>query len=183
MVRRVLCWLLSTRKEDYLSSEVARIREQIELESAAMRLALYGFAAVGKHSFIAHKYEAIDKCQEQLVAVLGEEQATALTVESYNRIMDSGEQPLATCITSPTPLHHLKTALLLDTAKEILMRHDCDIREQHDACIVSFPEGTMRAAISPQLTNQRFEIVLPDGYRLIEMDDNTQELNLLFFES
>ena len=63
------------RKERKVNSEIARIRQQIELESAAMKLACYGFAAVAKHEFISHKYDAIGKCQEQLRTLVGEEQA------------------------------------------------------------------------------------------------------------
>src|SRR5947209_10561633 len=72
-------------------SEIARLRQQIELESAAMKLALYGFAAVGKHEFISHKYDAIGKCQEQLERLVGEEKASDITIESYNHIMESDE--------------------------------------------------------------------------------------------
>jgi hypothetical protein len=74
------------------NSEVARIRQQIELESAAMKLAMYGFATVAQHEFISHKYDAIGKCQEWLETLVGEEEATDITVQTYNQVMDSDEQ-------------------------------------------------------------------------------------------
>jgi len=49
-------------------SDVARLRQQIELESVAMKLAMNGLATVAKHEFITHKYDAIGKCQDQLTA-------------------------------------------------------------------------------------------------------------------
>ncbi len=47
-------------------SEVARIREQIDLEMEAMRRALYGPAIVARHDFITHKMEILWGYKEQL---------------------------------------------------------------------------------------------------------------------
>ncbi len=71
-----------------MRSEVARLRQQIELESVAMKLAMNGFATVANHEFITHKYDAIGKCQEQLSAHVGEQQATQIMVEIYVRVME-----------------------------------------------------------------------------------------------
>src|SRR5258708_39995409 len=74
------------------NSEIARIREQIELESAAMKFALYGFATVAKHEFISHKYDPIGKCQEQLGALVGEEEATATPGQTYIHVLTNADQ-------------------------------------------------------------------------------------------
>ena len=71
-----------------MRSEIARIRQQIELESAAMRLALFGFATAARHEFISQKYDAIGKCQEKLRTLVGEEEATEITVQTYNHVME-----------------------------------------------------------------------------------------------
>ena len=71
-----------------MRSEIARIRQQIELESAAMKLAMDGFATVGKHEFISRKYDAIGKCQEQLQTLTSEQEATQITIEAYTLAME-----------------------------------------------------------------------------------------------
>jgi hypothetical protein len=98
------------------NSEIARIRQQIELESVAMQLAMHGFATVAKHEFISRKYDTIGKYQEQLKTLIGEEQATVTTVEIYNHVMESDEQDMHTLkgITLPVPLHQLKTPPIID---------------------------------------------------------------------
>ena len=165
-------------------SEVARIRQQIELESAAMKLALYGFAAVAKHEFISHKYEAIGKCQEQLRALVGEEEALDITVQTYNLAMEREEHGMdmdtSMGITPPTSLHQLKTPPMIDEAKKWMREHGCKVVENADYCVVIFPEGTMRAEIFPRLYNERYQITLPDGFQIREMYDRCKEYSLLF---
>jgi hypothetical protein len=56
-----------------------------------MKLALFGFATAGRHEFISHKYDAIGKCQEKLRMLVGEEEATEITVQAYNQVMERDE--------------------------------------------------------------------------------------------
>ena len=57
-------------------SEVARIKRQIELEYEAAQRAMYGFAAgAGKHAFITARMENMGRCHEQLVTLVGEQEA------------------------------------------------------------------------------------------------------------
>ncbi|MFL5705219.1 MAG: hypothetical protein ACJ8AG_20650 [Ktedonobacteraceae bacterium] len=164
------------------NSEVARIRQQIELESAAMKLAIYGFATVAQHEFISHKYDAIGKCQQRLETLVGEEEATDITVRTYNRVMDSDEQdvqPFKSVLPS-VPLHQLKTPPMIDEAQKVIRRYGCEIVEYADHCIVTFPEGTIREEIFPRMYNARYTITLPDGVQMREMYDRCQEKSLLF---
>jgi hypothetical protein len=119
---------------DMNNSEVARIRQQIELESAAMKFAMDGFATVAKHDFISHKYEAIGTCQEQLETLVSEEEATDITVQTYNQVMDSDEQDVhpSRSLSPATPLHQLKTPPLIDQAKKVIREHGCEIVEDAD---------------------------------------------------
>jgi hypothetical protein len=56
-----------------------------------MKLALYGFATAARHDYISHKYDAIGKCQEKLRTLVGEEEATEITVQTYNQVMQRDE--------------------------------------------------------------------------------------------
>ena len=165
-----------------MSSEIARIRQQIELESAAMKFAMYGFATVAKHEFISHKYDAIGKCQEQLGTLVSEKEATDITVQTYNQVMDSDEQdvPSSRSLSPATPVHQLKTPPMIDEAKKVIQEHGCEIVEYADHCVVTFPEGTMREEIFPRMYNARYTITLPDGIQMREMYDRWQENSLLF---
>jgi hypothetical protein len=147
-----------------------------------MKLAMYGFAAVAKHEFISHKYNAIGKCQEQLRALVGEEEATDITVQAYNLVMEREVHGMDTSmgITPPTSLHQLKTPPMIDEAKKRMREHGCEVVENSDYCVVTFPEGTTRAEIFPRLYNERYQITLPDGFQIREMYDRCKEYSLLF---
>jgi len=165
-----------------LSSEVARIQQQIELESTAMKLALYGLAAVAKHEFISHKYDAIGKCQEKLKTLVGEEEASDITVQTYNHVMESDEQEMDTSrsIMPQSSLRQLRTPPVIDEAQKTMREHGCEIVEYAEHCVVTFPEGTMRMEIYPRLYNERYQITLPDGFQIREMYERCQEYSLLF---
>ena len=68
-------------------SEVARLREQIELECEAMRLALHGFASVASHRAIEQKYNALGQHQEALEQLVGKEEASSIVIETYTRVI------------------------------------------------------------------------------------------------
>ena len=68
-------------------SEVARLRQQIELECEAMRLALFGYAIVASHEFIDQKYNALGKHQEALSRLVGEKEALRLVIETYEKVI------------------------------------------------------------------------------------------------
>lgn len=70
-----------------MASEVARLRQQIEAECEALRLAMYGYAAVSSHKVISHRYRLLDRYREQLATHVGEEQATDMMNETYNQIV------------------------------------------------------------------------------------------------
>src|SRR5260370_20952341 len=147
-----------------------------------MRLAMYGFATVAKHEFISHRYNADGKCKEKLRTLVGEEQASEITVEIYNHIMERDERDMHSSkgLTPPVPLHQLKTPPMIDEAKKTMREHGCEIVEDMGHCVVTFPEGTMQAEIFPRLYNERYTITLPDGFQIREMCDRCQGQSLLF---
>ncbi len=67
-------------------SEVARLRAQIEQEHAASVWALSGLAeGTARHNFIQRRLEHIGIAHAGLIQLLGEERATALVCEIFDR--------------------------------------------------------------------------------------------------
>jgi hypothetical protein len=66
-------------------SEVARIRRQIEEESQAMHDAMTGMSMSAKHDIIIHRYATIGQCRDQLVPLVGDEQASNMMTDAYMR--------------------------------------------------------------------------------------------------
>lgn len=68
-------------------SEIARLREQIELECEAMRCAMDAPRVVARHDIIAAHYHNLDQQRIELVGITGEEDAMTLITTLYNQIM------------------------------------------------------------------------------------------------
>lgn len=78
-------------------SEIARLRQQIELEMDAMRYAFSGFAlGTARHAFIHKKLERIGACQDSLAHHIGENAAHQFVCSLYVRTMEdtSSQHPL-----------------------------------------------------------------------------------------
>ena len=64
-------------------SEVMRLMQQITAEYTAAKAGLSGLAlGTAQHTFITARLENIGRCQEQLSALVGKEQAVKLVVET-----------------------------------------------------------------------------------------------------
>jgi hypothetical protein len=70
-----------------MCSEVARLRQHIELECASMQQALTGFALTAQHEIIQRKYETLAHYHEQLEQLVGEKEAAIITTEIYARVV------------------------------------------------------------------------------------------------
>ena len=68
-----------------MESQIAQLRERLELESRAMFLALNGFAQTAKHEIIDHKYANLLSLEGELAEHLGPEQAHNEMVDAYIR--------------------------------------------------------------------------------------------------
>ncbi len=66
------------------TSELARLREQIELECQALQNMMQ-FSAVASHRSINRRYRSLDRCRDQLKPLVGEDQATNIVVDIYNQ--------------------------------------------------------------------------------------------------
>jgi hypothetical protein len=71
-------------------SEIARLLQQIDQEYQASKLGLQGLASgTARHDFITAKTDNIGKCHEQLVDLVGPEQAISIIADT---IWSSTEQ-------------------------------------------------------------------------------------------
>jgi hypothetical protein len=62
-------------------SDVARLRQQIADEYEAAQRGLTGPAIVSRHDFIAARMEGIARCHDELVELVGEQEAMELISE------------------------------------------------------------------------------------------------------
>lgn len=71
-------------------SEIARLRQQIEVQLVSMRRGLSGLSAgSARHAFINARMERIGACQDGLASQLGENAANMLVYNLYNEVMDA----------------------------------------------------------------------------------------------
>jgi hypothetical protein len=68
-------------------SEVAHLRQQIALECEALNQALHGPAISASHAVIASRYKQLDRYYDQLITLVGEQQATEMAVDLYAGIV------------------------------------------------------------------------------------------------
>lgn len=66
-------------------SEVAQLKEKIELEIQAMRSGLNGYAAVSRHDVINHKYDQLGDYQQQLGEHIGTTAAIEVVIDALNQ--------------------------------------------------------------------------------------------------
>lgn len=68
------------------TSEVAQLRTQIEAECQAIQHLML-FSTHASHHVITTKYRNLERYHDQLKPLLGENQATSLIVDTYDRIV------------------------------------------------------------------------------------------------
>jgi hypothetical protein len=66
-----------------------------------------------------------------------------------------------------------------DVVRETLRRHGCSIQEHQEYVLVTFPAGTRKRASHLQTLQERYRIILPDGYELYEICSINRELSVL----
>lgn len=69
-------------------SEVARVREEIELQLEAMQRGMYGFASgTARHAFVRARMDRIGEYQQKLTDCIGEQDADQLVCSLYSEKM------------------------------------------------------------------------------------------------
>jgi hypothetical protein len=73
-------------------SEVARLREQIELQLEAMQSGLRGLAyGISRHAFIFERMERVGAYQDILAEYVGERSANQIVFNIYVEVMEHGQ--------------------------------------------------------------------------------------------
>lgn len=75
----------SSLEGGFMSSEVARLREQIEIQSKAAWQGFYGYAQVGRHELITHRFEQLGESFVQLSEEIGPDAAIAVVAEALEK--------------------------------------------------------------------------------------------------
>lgn len=76
-----------------MQSEIARLREQIELELEAMQRGMRGLAlGTARHSFIQKRMQRIEVYQDTLADEVGDTTATQMVCKLYVDVMEKDEQ-------------------------------------------------------------------------------------------
>lgn len=71
------------------ASEIARLREQIELQLEAMQRGLRGLASGrARHAFIYKRMECVGEYQDALAEYVGEHTASQIVCETYVEVME-----------------------------------------------------------------------------------------------
>lgn len=78
--------LASVREQN--KSEVARLLLQIRDEQVSAQRGLSGYAQVSQHQFITERMENMGRLQGELEAIVGEQNAMPLIVETLNTVPD-----------------------------------------------------------------------------------------------
>lgn len=77
----------------------------------------------------------------------------------------------------------LKTPLFLpsfaEVLTEILMSHGIAVKVEIGCHLILFPEGTYKAELLPRTHDEKYKIVLPDGFELLEIRRRFQEYSYL----
>jgi hypothetical protein len=68
-------------------SEIARLREQIELECQAAKQGLEGLAVVANHDSINARMERLWDYRQELAQEVGDQEATKIMYEVYKRVI------------------------------------------------------------------------------------------------
>ncbi len=69
-------------------SEVARVREEIELQLEAMRRGMYGFASgTARHDFVRARMDRIGEYRQKLTDHIGEQNADQMVYSLYSEIV------------------------------------------------------------------------------------------------
>lgn len=69
-------------------SEVARLREQIELELEAMQRGMYDLAVIARHDFILARMDHVGVYQDKLAAQIGDAAALETVCQLYVQVME-----------------------------------------------------------------------------------------------
>jgi hypothetical protein len=99
-------------------SEVARLRAEIERQCEASWSALHGLAwGNAQHAFISARLHRVETCHQLLSGLIGDEQATEMVCEVFDRVGAAYESQ-----TSTESSAHVEKPLTYSTPKNVLSK-------------------------------------------------------------
>jgi hypothetical protein len=70
-------------------SEIRELMQRIDLEIRAANNALYGLSQGGsKHEFITARYDRLGQCHEELIGIVGPQEAIKMIGERFDQLLD-----------------------------------------------------------------------------------------------
>jgi hypothetical protein len=69
-----------------MSSQIAQLRDRIELEIESMHQGLTGLAMVARHKLITARYNRLGQLEEELATHVGEARAAQFSCQAYIRL-------------------------------------------------------------------------------------------------
>ena len=136
-----------------MTSEITRIREQLEQEAVTLMLLSKGYKTVSSHAIIEAAYDRLGGYQDQLERLVGKERATEMIVEALSDIQVLDIEP--------TPY--------LEETRRVLEQSGGRIEVAGTRIIAHLPKGTIMRYFEPRAC---FKLIFPDeaGMLLIERD-------------
>jgi hypothetical protein len=73
-----------------MGSEIARLKERLQLEANAVFQGFYGFAEVARHQIIQQKLQCVGEAFEQLKQLMDEEEAAYFMLNALEQAQQPG---------------------------------------------------------------------------------------------
>jgi hypothetical protein len=73
-----------------MSSEVARLKERLQLEAASAFLGLHAYAQVTRHQIIHQNMQRVEQTFQQLMQYIGEDEAEIILVHGMEQAYHKG---------------------------------------------------------------------------------------------
>lgn len=91
-----------------------------------------------------------------------EQQKSQIRVQVAEKVLDENPEPLRSIFIQGA-------CLIEEEARALLSKHGVQIEQQARACIIEFPAGSTRQAVTTGADYLRYRIVLPDGYVMLQL--------------
>ena len=183
-------------------SDVARLREQIDLECQAIRRVFEEPAMVASHQSIDARYRNLHTLQEKLKPLVGEREATSTLMEIYHNVVDAAPSPAPgeetvpcsgngtvspSCV-SETKVLHLVIYLVVDEndmeqGAEGFLIYAKDNDEELNAAINALPAEKRRERAYLDVRTFTHGLTLADGTIIPPTSTGLHELGRVSAES
>jgi len=149
-------------------SEVALLRQRIDLECQAIRRVFEEPAIVASHQSIDARYRNLHTLQEKLKPLIGEKEATATLMDIYHTVVESAPTTQTVQVVSDVKHLHLVIYLVIDDQKEEVgaegfLVYAKDDEEELNAAINALPAEKRRDRAYLDVRTFTHGLTLVDG--------------------